>query len=231
LIQAQSQLITNWVERDELVKGYQEAKALVERHPEKADAHFALSYVLRYGGALEESGRECDAALALDSGNYSFRSCAFTFDQLGNYAHAMDFVRLDAGSKWSNGNLARHLIRDGKIEEAKAIAEKTEDKPMLSCLSGIPTPVIWRKTAEDVMKDPDAEVHYILASDFLYCGQRDSALQLLRSAVAAHFCAYTGLQNDSTWAKLRGTPEFDQLVSSAKQCRDDFLAKRSQPAN
>src|SRR5258707_6792977 len=41
------------------------------------------SYVLRYGGAIEESARECDAALSLDSGNFGLRSCAFTFDQLG----------------------------------------------------------------------------------------------------------------------------------------------------
>ncbi len=28
-------------------------------------AHFALSYVLRYGGMLQEAGQECDTALSL----------------------------------------------------------------------------------------------------------------------------------------------------------------------
>jgi hypothetical protein len=52
-------------------------------------------------------------------------------------------------------------------------------------------------------------------------------LQLLKSSIAGHFCAYAGLQNDSVWAKLRGTPEFAELVTAAKQCRDSFLAERS----
>jgi len=68
-----------------VVRAYVDAKALVERHPENALAHFALAYVLRYGGAMEESAHECDTALSLDPGNYQFRSCAFTFDQLGKY--------------------------------------------------------------------------------------------------------------------------------------------------
>ena len=85
-------LITNRVEQNQLSKAYQDAKALVTRHPENAQAHFALAYVLRYGGAIEESAHECDAALALDSGNFGLRSCAFTFDQLGDHARAMDFL-------------------------------------------------------------------------------------------------------------------------------------------
>ena len=105
-------LITNRVEQSELAKAYQNAKALVARHPENSEAHFALAYVLRYGGAMEESAHECDVALSLDSGNFMLRSCSFTFDQLGNYARAMDFLQLDAGSVWASNNLMRHYVRD-----------------------------------------------------------------------------------------------------------------------
>jgi hypothetical protein len=52
------------------------------------------------------------------------------------------------------------------------------------------------------------------------------ALEMIKSAIDRHFCAYSGLQNDSAWAQLRGTPEFAELVSEAKKCRDDFMAKR-----
>ena len=87
------------VERGEVIKAYQSGKALLARHPENAYAHFALSYVLRYGGAVEESAHECDTALSLDPGNYRFRSCSFTFDQLGNYPRATQFLQLDAGDR------------------------------------------------------------------------------------------------------------------------------------
>jgi len=101
LIGAASQLITNRVEGARSLAD-QDAKALVERHPENASAHFGLSYVLRYGGAMEESARECDTALLLDPGNYTFRSCVFTFNQLGNYSRAVEFLQLDAGTEYSS---------------------------------------------------------------------------------------------------------------------------------
>src|ERR1700691_4037767 len=148
-------LITNRVEQSELAKAYQDAKALVERHPENAEAHFALAYVLRYGGAVEESAHECDLAMSLDSGNYTLRSCAFTFDQLGNYARAMDFLQLDAGSLWASNNMMRHYIRDGKLPQAKEMLQKFADQPrsqlMLACLenpSSADLPSLARKEAD-----------------------------------------------------------------------------------
>jgi eukaryotic-like serine/threonine-protein kinase len=231
-------LITNRVEQGELAKAYQDAKALVARHPESALAHFALAYVLRYGGAVEESAHECDAALSLDSGNFGLRSCAFTFDQLGNYARAMDFLQLDAGSEWASDNVMRHYVRDGKLAQAKEIAEKFKDSgrgfPMMrACLenpSSADAATLTRETAATILAAPDPEPHYVVAGDVLFCGQKDLAVQLLKSSIAGHFCAYTGLQNDSAWTKLRGTPEFAELLSAAKKCQDNFLAERSQPA-
>jgi hypothetical protein len=230
-------LIDDRVERGDLTKAYKDAKALVERHPENASAHFTLAYVLRYGGAIEESAHECDAALALDPGNFGFRSCSFTFDQLGNYTRAMDFMQLDAGSEWVSGNIVRRYIRDGKLAQAKEIAEKFDDRGfrmMRACLenpSSADATSLAREWAARSLTDPDPEPRYVVAADFLFCGQKEVAVQLLKSSIAGHFCAYTGLQNDSAWAKLRGTAEFAELLSAAKQCRDNFLAERSQPAH
>jgi serine/threonine protein kinase/TolB-like protein len=232
-VAADAWLITNWVERNELVKAYQRAKALAARHPENASAHFALAYVLRYGGAIEESAHECDAALAVDPTNFTLRSCLFTFEQLGNYVRGMDFLRLDAGSGWAQSNLVRQYLREGNLAQAKEILSSTTFRPLLrgSVIECINDPLA-AKTAEDaqkyaaeIMKDPDAEVHYVVAPDILFCGQRDLTLKLLKSAIDGHFCAYTGLQNDVVWAKLRGTPEFEGIVREAKQCQDDFRAE------
>jgi serine/threonine protein kinase/TolB-like protein len=231
-------LVTNRVEQGELAKAYQAGKALVARHPESAEAHFALAYVLRYGGAVEESARECEAALSLDSGNFMLRSCAFTFDQLGNYSRAMDFLQLDAGSEWASDNIMRHYVRDGKLAQAKEIAEKFKESgrgfPMMrACLenpSSADAATLTRQMAASTLAAPDPEPHYVVAADVLFCGQKDLAMQLLKSSIAGHFCAYTGLQNDSVWAKLRGTPEFAELLSAGKKCQDNFLAERSQPA-
>jgi len=79
-----------------------------------------------------------------------------------------------------------------------------------------------------MLADPDPEPRYVVAGSTLYCGQKDLALRMIRSAVDDHFCAYSGLQNDSLFATLRGTPEFVALVDDAKRCRDTFLSKRSE---
>jgi serine/threonine protein kinase/TolB-like protein len=231
-------LISNRAEQGQVVKAYQDAKALVDRHPENAQAHFALAYVLRYGGAVEESAHECDAALALDPGNFGLRSCSFTFDQLGNYARAMEYLQLDAGSEWSENNVMRHYLREGKLTQAKEIAEKNNGKftygMIVACMANPSSPDVVRLARDVVAKrfaDPDPEPRYIVAGDVLFCGQKDAAVQLIKSSIAGHFCAYTGLQNDSVWTKLRGTPEIAELLSAAKHCRDDFLAQRSQPSH
>jgi hypothetical protein len=147
----------------------------------------------------------------------------------------MDFLQLDAGSVWASDNLMRHYIRDGKLAQAKEIAEKYKDnrffRMMAVCFEN-PSSADLAPLARDELAarlaDPDPEPSYIVAPDFLFCGQKDAAVQLLKRSVAGHFCAYTGLQNDSAWVKLRGTPEFAELLSAAKKCRDDFLAERSQ---
>ena len=228
---ADAWLITNWVEKAELAKAYQRGKALVARHPESAVAHFALAYVLRYGGAMEESAHECEAAMAVDSGNYMLRSCSFTFDQLGSYARAMDFLQLDSGSVWATDNMMRHYMRDGKLAQAKELAQKLGNQPMLACLNGTSTlnATTASRGVAAILADPDPEVHYVVAPDLLFCGQKDLALQMVKQSIAGHYCPYAGLQNDSMWAKLRGTPEFDALLADAKKCRDDFKAKRDLP--
>jgi eukaryotic-like serine/threonine-protein kinase len=235
-VAADAWLVTNWVERNELVKAYQRAKALTERHPENASAHFALAYVLRYGGAIQESAHECDAALALDQGNYALRSCVFTFEQLGDYARAKDYLQLDAGSAWAASNMSRLYIRDGKLAQVRELAEKFPDTQwspmMLACVdhSGSEDAAkLSQQTANQVLADPDPEVHYVVASDFVFCRQKSLALRLIKSSIEGHYCPYEGLRNDSIWAELRGAPEFPELLAGAKKCQEDFLAQREQP--
>jgi tetratricopeptide (TPR) repeat protein len=234
-------LITNHVERGEWVTAYPQAKELVEKHPESAQAHFALAYLLRYGGALEESGHECDAALAIDPGNFQLRSCALGFDQLGNYARALEFIQLDAGSLWASNNLMRHYLREKNIPLVRESLQKSGEasdvyrRAISGCLdspSSATTNQLLNDLAAQILTDPDPEPHYVLAATFAFCGRRDLALSLLKSAiVGGHYCAYDGLRNEPLLAPLRDTPEFAQLLTAAKQCRDDFLSQRAKGAH
>src|SRR5437879_13512920 len=98
-IVAEGQFIVHRVEMGELNKADAQAQELVHRRPENAQAHFTLSYVLRYAGKLEEAARECDSASAIDPGNYLFRSCAWVFLEMGKTARVHDSESLDQGSE------------------------------------------------------------------------------------------------------------------------------------
>jgi len=233
LVSASAQLISMRVERGELVKAYKDAKALVERHPESSSAHFTLSYVLRYGGALEESAHECDVALSLDPGSYQLRSCSLTFYQIKNYARSKEFLQLDFGSLWSSANLIRLYMRTGELAQAQELSNKLGDIPhnrlVRACLNHAPASEIEglaKKSEAEYFVNPDPENRFTLAPVFAFCGQNDIAMRLLKSGVEGHYCGYSALQNDPLLTKLGGTPAFAALESEAKKCRDDFMAER-----
>src|SRR5438552_4069598 len=184
LILAAAQLITNRAERGEIGNAYAEASALVKNRPESAQAHFALGYVLRHVGLLDQSAHECETALASDRGNYLFRSCAWSFLWLGQPQRAMAFVQLDAGSEWAARSSAYILLSEGKLAEARQSIQKTSANHLMardlleSCLDHSPTSVLDRiaqKTEAAAMAQPDGEPRYHLGSLLAYCGRDDAA--------------------------------------------------------
>jgi len=240
LIAAAGALITNQMDRGNIGRAYAQASALVERRPESASAHFVLGYVLRYAGLLDDAARECDTAFRLDRGNYQFRSCSWVFAQLGKPQRAMEFVRLDAGSEWAARQTAFILIGQGKLSEARQSIQRMSDAPLVGhdllqvCL--VPQQASQLDSAAQKIETAalagvDAEPRYAFGTLLSYCGQKDAALRLLRSAVEHNYCAYSALQSDPLLVKLRGTPEYSQLLSAAKQCQNRFLSQRNQSPN
>src|SRR5258708_13577954 len=96
-----SNLIAERGERGELGRAYDAAADLVRRRPQSADAHFALSYVLRYAGMLDQATQECNSARALDPNNFAFRSCAWPFLEMGKTDQPTYFIHLAAVSEWA----------------------------------------------------------------------------------------------------------------------------------
>jgi eukaryotic-like serine/threonine-protein kinase len=234
---AAGQLILNHADRGELGQAGQGAQALVKRRPDSAQAHFAMGYVYRYAGMLEQSTNECNTALALDPGNFSLRSCAQAFMELGNTDRAADFIRLDAGSEWAGYATPRNLLRRGAIREAREAVKHMPAAPRYhrdlfeACLQLRPTADLDRiahTAVANLATGSDPEPWYDEGAVLAYCGQKDAALRLLGSAIEHNYCAYTALQSDPLLVKLRGTPEFSKLLSAAKECQNRFLAQRDQ---
>jgi eukaryotic-like serine/threonine-protein kinase len=238
LDQAVGQLVANHVERGDLAGAYKQADAFVKRKPNSFDGHFGRSYVLRYGGLLDESARECEKEMSIDPGSYALRACFQTFMELGRPDRAMEFLSKDAGTDWYKSNVIRVLIRQDKVREAQDSIERfaVDDparKAFRACfsfkLAGQPPSAEFSRSVRDaepsLVNNPDPENRYLFASDLAFCGEKEVALRLLKSSVEGNYCAYQAMQQDNVWASLRVLPEFKQILAEGKQCQDKFMAE------
>ena len=219
------------VERGELAKAYQEAEDLVRRRPDSADAHFALSYVLRYAGLLEEAANQCEMARLLDPHNLGWRSCSAVFELRGDYKRAFNYIYLgDPRSEWSRTHLIELLLHQGKEREAMEvgpthIAQWESFNMLRACAARKPLPEIV-ELASAVHPQDDPEVDYFFASHLAYCGQTSAALSLLKRAIQGNYCSYPAVDSDPFFASVRTKPEFADIRSAAIACQKDFLAER-----
>jgi eukaryotic-like serine/threonine-protein kinase len=230
---AAGQIITHRVERGELGKAYQAAHDLVKRLPENAQAHFVLSYVYRYAGMLEPAMQECNKAVALDPGNYTFRSCAWAFMESGDTQRAADFIKLDAGSQWADYVTPSLLLREGRIDDARVAVSKMPTQPryhrnlLEACLGLRPYSDAEEMAHEAETTTPaaaDAEILYYQGSLFADCGLRPAAIRMLSAAIEQNYCAYSNLQLDPMLRKLREVPEFTGLLKAARDCQQSNLS-------
>src|SRR5258708_31565676 len=90
LVSAAAWLIARQSDRGDTAHAYAQASAMLSRRPADAMAHFALAYVLRYAGLLDDAAHERASALALDRGNYQLRSCSRPSGQLAQPHKAME---------------------------------------------------------------------------------------------------------------------------------------------
>jgi tetratricopeptide (TPR) repeat protein len=231
---APSQLITQQVERGQLGNAYQAAKELVKSHPKSAQAHFEMSYVYRYAGMLPQSAIECNSALAIDPSNYMFRTCAWTFMELGQTERAADFIRLDAGSEWANYATVSLLLRAGKSPEAREAVKRMPTAPryhrdlLEACLAGKTAELdkIVHDMENSQVVEIDPEMLYYQGAILGYCGKNQAALRFLQSAIERNYCAYSNLQADPMLSKLRSDPGFDKVLTEASSCQEPVKARQ-----
>jgi TolB-like protein len=236
-IAAAVRLLGLQVDAGRLQDGYDIARTLVARYPDSGEAHFALNYVLRYGGLQEESARECDEAISRDPTNPVFRTCSATLIQLGRYDRALDFVRLDSGSEWSRLVTRWVYQRLGRRDDAlEQHRQQSPDYPrgfvpasfhgfIGRCLSGTAPAGAGRLSDEDVrtfLAVRDSEPLYFVAGDLAYCGDSAAALRLLRESIPRNYCASWAIEIDPMFAAIRSSAEYGEILGAARACRTRF---------
>ncbi len=228
-VMAASSLIENRVERGELGRAYDAATDLVRRRPQSADAHFALAYVLRYAGMLAQSTQECNEARQLDPGNFAFRSCAWSFLEMGKTDRAMDFVHLDAGSEWAAWVTPYIYLAEGRVADAHEASRSmgkasSYHRELMQACTAPQKPAdlakIVRDSESSVMMEPDAEAWYHVGALMAACGQSEPALRLLKAAVQQNYCGYGALLDDPLLKDLRKETAFNEVLTAASNCQN-----------
>ena len=230
LIQAQSQQIVLRTEQGDTIGALRAAKSLTAQRPSSSEAHFNLSYVMRYGGALNESAAECNRALELDPGNRGLRSCGQTFNILGDTKRAAEFAALDPDSVLSHRMTLGALIRQGKYADAEQLVRSVPPNPMRSMY------LAWRagdkpgvdasamQIANINLQQRDSEPLYAVGGYVSLCGRPDIALNLLREATRRNYCWSTAIDLDTnTFAAVRALPDFPAAYRDAQQCHERFM--------
>jgi serine/threonine protein kinase/TolB-like protein len=226
-------LATNEVEEGHLDKAYADAVELADRRPDNAIAHYSLAYVLRYAGLLDESQKECDAAAAIDPGNYNWRSCSFAFFEAGKMVWAKQYLSKDAESEWSKAVMVSVLMREGRMAEAREAAEKMPASPMWmrdvlqACLNKAPQDDIHRlaeRAHDELLPETDSELKYYQGAILAACGEKEIGYEFLAKAVDGKYCAYEGLQNDPLLSGVQTDEDFRKIVAAAGSCQKKFLA-------
>ena len=225
-------LVVSRVERGDLVGAYARAADLVRRRPDNADGHFALSYVLRFAGLLDDAAERCETALLLDpkSTTSGLRSCAIVFFLRGDFPRAKVYQRLYLGSAWAKAFGLDILVREGRLDEARglgapAIPQYPSYDLLASCASrgasANTDPTLQTATPSD-----DPEANYLAAAHLAYCRQPEHAVALLRRAIAGNYCSTAAFTTDRLFDQLRASPAMSALRASATDCQAAFVSQR-----
>jgi TolB-like protein/Tfp pilus assembly protein PilF len=220
----------------------EEAFKLIEQMfritPNNALAHYALGYLYRYVGMLEESAQEVERALALDAKNPKFRSAAFTYVYLGNYKKAYEVFDLDRESTLSCAWKGMALFLQGQGERAieyfdRAVAMEPKGYIGLrhagirAFLKGERNEGLRaiRQLEEANPSDSDSEHWYLIGNAYALLGDKGGCFRGLRKAIEGGFFNYPGLMKDPLLDSVRRDPEFQRLLAMAKGKHEAFKTK------
>jgi TolB-like protein/Tfp pilus assembly protein PilF len=227
--------VTLAVESNEAGPAWVRARDALARRPNTPNLHFAMSYVLRYAGLLDEAAASCRRARELDPRDAGSRSCGAVFMSLGDFDNARSFLRLDGTSQYYRQHMIRIALFEGDLDAARRLideqlAVEPEDEfgriAKLVVETGqkpdLPFPADW----VDTLADPESIFH--IAVDFAaFVSQPEQVVPYVRRAFEQGYCLGDYLEASPYFKDLRARPEWPGLVEASKACTRRFLDYRA----
>jgi DNA-binding winged helix-turn-helix (wHTH) protein/TolB-like protein/tetratricopeptide (TPR) repeat protein len=236
-IEAASDLINMESEEGELNLAYDDITKLLHKRPDSGAVHLVHSYVLWYGGLLDEAASECEKTRVIDAGTTDLASCGYVFTALSKYDRAREYFQLQSGNNYEKAGRVETFIREGKEDEALRELKllPTTDfygrsllQPCLQHRSPPKGDSAVQQVRAISMADPDPFAKYMLAAWDSFCGEPEFAFRELRRAIEQNYCAYPQLETDPLLTKIRAMPEFAEIRTLGIACQQHFLEHRKQ---
>ena len=79
--------------------------------------------------------------------------------------------------------------------------------------------------------DPDPELAYYQGAIMAWCGKKQAALHMLKTAVELNYCAYSNLLSDPLLKGLRSERQFDEVLTAAHECQQAMQAPSAPPSH
>jgi eukaryotic-like serine/threonine-protein kinase len=214
-------------------------RSALQISPNNAEAHWELGYAYRFGGMLEESVSECEKARQNNPQVKINSSALNSYLYLGEYQKFMQSLPANDsiyilfyhgfGEYYLNNysQAAKDFNRAFEMEpsllpanvgKALSYSIKQEDARGLKLLH----------ETEDRIEEQgvtDAEGIYKVAQAYAVLGDKVSALHMLRHSIGGGFFCYPYFVRDPLLQNLRNEPEFQTLVSQARERHEEFKTK------
>jgi len=223
------------VEAGEAGPAWLQARDILARRPNTPILHFAMSYVLRYAGLLEESADACKRAREMDPDNFGFRSCATAFTSLGEWETARSFLRLDGSSVFYRRGIIRIALFEGDIDKVRPLLEERLRNPSYEDQSDYIRAILDGATETPGLEIPlwldqatDPEVVFQVASDVgSFRTDPVVALRYARRAFDEGYCLGDYLESSPYFRNARDHTDWPKLVEASRACTQRFLDYRA----
>ena len=211
-------------------------RKMLKINPNNANAHFSLSYTYRYAGMINESYREMEKTLAIDSKNPRFRRLGLTCTYYGDIERASAVFDLDRGSAYALSGQGRDLLRQGKTEEALELFDRViamePEVSWIFVITALKSYILQDsekglqavKSLEEA-NPPDGEALYFYSSYAALLGDNATCLRLLQKAVDRGYFNYPFMLTDSFLDSMRDHTEFQKILIEAKSKHDAFTKR------
>lgn len=233
LLSALGNLARIFTETGRLIEADRLVKKMLFINQNNAFAHFVQGYIYRYAGLLDEASSEMEKAVSLDPSDKRFRSLGITYYYLGEYEKALKAFDIDKGSWYALTYQGLTLVRMGKNTIAKEYFTSVVDMDPESFSANLSIALksyIDGKTMDGLhallmieQENPaDSDIWYLISGAYALLGDKDGTLRAIEGAVRLGFYVFPLLKQDPYFDFVRNEPEFQKMLSLAKEKHEAF---------